>query len=592
MKSNVRIAALLLTVAFVLPISSMSTYADYQSNSTFAQWAASKSGIVQHIIGYIPCNDVCPESQDAKHHAADYVWDGIAGHYLCTCDECGQTFIATESDIRSAYNDYVGTLPMTGIDSSGGFLWYPTFADTVRGGFYPSQGYIDDVNFAYYFENGQVRGVRLDGLNIVGYVQDGPPVSLNSDSRGFSIVAEYTSGSRFQAGLRWIKFKVPVSGYYQRIESRCGEGVFYSTYQTLNLSGSYVVGSETYQAKDSIITDSSSTFGGIGDYYYTSWQAVNVSVYLPIYHVTPSSVFDGVDYTDNSRPASITGDYGIINQGGDLSVVHDQSIVNETDNSVYNPVTNETLSFDGWKYDYSTRTYTLSGGNNETTTVTYGDENITIQEGDTIYYVYYTVPQPEPPAHQHNYTDSVTTQPTCTMKGVKTYTCDVCGNSYTEAVPALGHEWEVKTQVQSEYNEQGEQTVQGYTIFKCSRCGEEKRSEDGIPPPSGGDDSGSGIGGKLGEFLGTIFGGLLAGAGALIGKILDALISLAQTIGEKLLALLEIVLTWFETIPQMFAGFLAFLSAIFQFLPSEVMLLLTFGLAAVVFIGIIKAIRR
>jgi len=46
--------------------------------------------------------------------------------------------------------------------------------------------------------------------------------------------------------------------------------------------------------------------------------------------------------------------------------------------------------------------------------------------------------------HVHNYVGTVTTEPTCTTTGVKTYTCDVegCDNpTYTEEIPALGHNW-------------------------------------------------------------------------------------------------------------------------------------------------------
>ena len=43
-----------------------------------------------------------------------------------------------------------------------------------------------------------------------------------------------------------------------------------------------------------------------------------------------------------------------------------------------------------------------------------------------------------PLAHDHVYTSSVTTEPSCTEKGVKTYTCE-CGDSYTRVLPALGH---------------------------------------------------------------------------------------------------------------------------------------------------------
>ena len=36
----------------------------------------------------------------------------------------------------------------------------------------------------------------------------------------------------------------------------------------------------------------------------------------------------------------------------------------------------------------------------------------------------------------------VTTAPTCTVDGVRTYTCADCGATYTEAVPAIGHNWD------------------------------------------------------------------------------------------------------------------------------------------------------
>ncbi len=46
------------------------------------------------------------------------------------------------------------------------------------------------------------------------------------------------------------------------------------------------------------------------------------------------------------------------------------------------------------------------------------------------------------PASGHNFTSEVTEEPTCTEKGVRTYTCTVhenCEENYTEEIPALGH---------------------------------------------------------------------------------------------------------------------------------------------------------
>lgn len=49
-----------------------------------------------------------------------------------------------------------------------------------------------------------------------------------------------------------------------------------------------------------------------------------------------------------------------------------------------------------------------------------------------------SVEQPKTPVHTHNYSSTITSQPGCTTKGVRTYTCE-CGKSYTESIPATNH---------------------------------------------------------------------------------------------------------------------------------------------------------
>ena len=68
------------------------------------------------------------------------------------------------------------------------------------------------------------------------------------------------------------------------------------------------------------------------------------------------------------------------------------------------------------------------------------------------------------PATGHNYEDDVT-DPTCTLKGCTTYTCSNCGDTYEESIPATGHNYEsVVTDPTC--------TNSGYTTYTCSVCGD------------------------------------------------------------------------------------------------------------------------
>lgn len=302
-------------------------------------------------------------------------------------------------------------------------------------------------------------------------------------------------------------------------------------------------------------------------------------------------------YPVGSRPGAIIGDLSITNNNV-TTKVENTSIINETNNTFYNPVTNNTYNMDGWTYDYSSRTYNFTI-NNVDNSVTYGDEYVTIKEGDTIYNIYYYVAQDQNPDQdtgcKHSYTSTVTTAATCEAPGLMTYTCSKCGDTYTEKIPATGHTWQVKQTVKTEYDEAGNVTQQGYTVYKCAICGTEYKDDAGTGPPSTPDngDSGSGsIWDKLGDLLGSVVAGILSLIEAVFGKLLDSMISLAEMIAGKLKQVVELVLSFFDEIPTLFGGFLGFLSAVFPFIPDDIMLLLTFGIAAVVFIGIIKALRR
>lgn len=204
----------------------------------------------------------------------------------------------------------------------------------------------------------------------------------------------------------------------------------------------------------------------------------------------------------------------------------------------------------------------------------------------------------DPEKCEHEWEETDRTEPTCILAGSAEYVCSKCEKTKTETLPKLGHTWEVKQSVQTSYDETGNIQTQGFTIYRCSVCGEEYKDTDGTGPPgtpSGGDGSGEEgetIWDKLGNLLGSGLGGILKMAEAVIGGLLDALISLVDMLTGKLADVVAAVMRIFEEVPQLFTGFLGFLSAVFPFMPPEIMLLLTFGIAAVVFVGIIKAIRR
>ncbi len=62
----------------------------------------------------------------------------------------------------------------------------------------------------------------------------------------------------------------------------------------------------------------------------------------------------------------------------------------------------------------------------------------------------------------HIYTESITTEPTCTSVGIKTFAC-MCGSSYTQKISALGHNYTAAVVSPT-------CTSQGYTLYSCVRC--------------------------------------------------------------------------------------------------------------------------
>ena len=67
---------------------------------------------------------------------------------------------------------------------------------------------------------------------------------------------------------------------------------------------------------------------------------------------------------------------------------------------------------------------------------------------------------------------TVTTQPTCTVEGVKTYTCTVCGQTKTEAIPKVDH-----TSDSGTVTTQATCGRDGVRTYSCTSCGAVLRTE-------------------------------------------------------------------------------------------------------------------
>lgn len=493
--------AFAILICFVAP-----ARADYHSTSNIWQWIAdSTGGIPQHILGNITTLAVCPDSYDAKHHAASCVWDGVAGHYVCTCDICGQTFIATYSDLEFAYDNYVSDLPFCSINDDSSFNWTPTTNDLV-----------DDSSLSASRVNHITTDIPFYKSDLPVEVYSGTELSYRIyANHEYLISYKYFGASGYSGGVNFGIYPnviAPVDGIYSVIDS----GSFDITY--------YLYGDDTSHfqsvAAQGNLSSNNASGAVIECPYFThlfsrpsgfKYQTFIGYYTFPTFRVRLLHFDDmELDYSVDYRPTTISGEYSVVGDNNTVTV-DNTTLFDETTNTFYNPVTGDTSTVENWSYDYSTRTYTMTDENDNSSSLTYGDDNIVL-------------------------TDS-------------------SGNTFN--------------------------IYYGNISQNGSGSGD-----------NGGSSSDSGLFGRIGELLGSIVGGIIDLLEAFFSKILDHLENLAELIGDKLSAIVEMILGWFDEVPRLFSGFLGFLSAIFPFIPEEVMMLLTFGIAAVVFICIIKVLWR
>ena len=201
----------------------------------------------------------------------------------------------------------------------------------------------------------------------------------------------------------------------------------------------------------------------------------------------------------------------------------------------------------------------------------------------------------DPDTCSHDWVENTETYipPTCTLAGVKSYTCSKCEKVKSETIPLLDHDWKVKATMPNQYDDEGNQISVGFTIFECLRCQEQYKSIDGTAPPAlnpgtstvipGGDDGEENEGflgwlfRKIGELLGAVGKGIIDFLQGVLGGIFDGLISLVESVSENLAKLVNL-----------FGSFGDALGVLWTWLPAEIMLVLVAGVSIFVLIALLK----
>lgn len=471
----------------------------------------------KNITGYFVGQE-CPSSPDKYHHGPKPAFGSSSGgsdengrFSWATCEYCGKQFKVyssfvggsgggfSKSDLQQSYEAQVEELPATGYTSDGSLFWSPkTLYMSFRTGVYNGPW-----NYCPDYPDGKGSSSEY-------------AITFNCDSKNFS-VRPLSGKLEFYLTdvlLGWDD-PFPIDGFYKQIVSPAFQ-------QTAIDANSVPRSGEVFYS-----AVSSASYYNSGDFLFSGarllpmggnrWKIFSAQCYPPVYEVTSFTLPGSSDiYNINSRPTSITGDYGIIGDNGQIIKVEGDKIVNETNNNYYNPVTGETHTLSDWSYNYEDRSYIVTTESGDTVTITYGDENVTIKEGDTIYNIYYLVdgsgsenpdPGPGPEVCDHTWTETSRTEPTCTTAGKVTSTCSKCNQTKTETIPAIGHSWVVDRTVQTTYDEEGNLLQQGYTIYSCSVCGEQYKDMEGTGPP--GPEEEKSIWEKLGDLIGSGFGGII-----------------------------------------------------------------------------------
>ena len=274
--------------------------------------------------------------------------------------------------------------------------------------------------------------------------------------------------------------------------------------------------------------------------------------------------------------------------GNITNIYNTTNIFSESTKIFTEPVTGTQYQCKSWAYDYTNRVYDLTlesgtfyvdGKDIDFIDLTYGENALQIRyfsSGALVSsekFAYVTATNPNPGQCAHEYENAVTTEPTCTTTGVRTYTCTICGHTYTETISALGHDWRKVRSVDATFNEDGSVDEYGYILYECARCKEQYKDYATTGPPvtpgggsgsgsggSGSGSSGSGSSGSGDSFWQTIKNAFADSLGTILGTVLDFIAEILGRILDLVKELLSFLFGLLDDI--VLGGIRAFFKAI------------------------------
>ena len=280
-----------------------------------------------------------------------------------------------------AYQDYVDSLPAPIIGNTGIIQGAPI-------------SYFFGCPF-YDFENlpgstavtdrGYVASPMFQARATGSYDYFDENIESDESNGSFVIHTSYPNGYFGSASPFWFGFEFyPLSSgaynytfegtfIYSVVLYRAGQEPLSHTYSyDFNNAGQY--------------TNSIVWYKGTSDIFNlcTGYTAIISVLSTPDFVCSPYSDYETIHaniYNTNTRTGVIVGDYGIIGDNNNLTVLQNIQVVNESNNTFYNFQTNEYQSFESWNYDYSDRSYDLTLSDGSVVNIVFADGKLEFSLG-------------------------------------------------------------------------------------------------------------------------------------------------------------------------------------------------------------------